>query len=572
MKEVFKGLKKYGWRIFAVVFLTFLNALGELFLPKLMSVIVDQGVAYGDIDFILKIGGRMVVVAVLTVIVRTSAAYNSSKVTMAFSRDIRHKIFTKVNHMTFDEIEDFGISSLITRTTDDVARVEQTTLMWLRPMVRAPLMFIVSLIMALTTNLKLSLIIFATIPFSIAGIYYIIKVGLPHFPKIQKALDKINLLIRQRLTGLKVIRAFGRDEYEEEIFNDANDKYSSILMKVSKILIAVEPVLSIILNFALILVFYFGAKLINIQQMGIGDLMAYLQYIEKVLTAVLLIGNLMRMIPQTITSAERIAEILAFQSHETGGDIELSDSIKSIEANNLTFYYPDSKKPSLKNINFKLNAGESLGIIGGTGSGKSTLLKLIMQFYSPSSGELLINDIDIKSLKTHDLRREISYVPQTNFFFTKTVGENLAYSNEDISEKEILTNLEIAQARGFLSDQAPLNEEMSRGGLNYSGGQRQRLAIARALNRNASVFIFDDSFSALDYKTDLKVRQGLSDKLANEILIIVGQRVATIRSCDKIIVLENGELVGFGSHDELLKTNLVYKEIAISQGEELSDE
>ncbi|MGX7106166.1 ABC transporter ATP-binding protein [Hutsoniella sourekii] len=566
--EIIKRLQPYKWRVLVVILLTFGNALGELFLPRLMSVIVDQGVAVGNTDLILRTGLVMVVVVLLTVACRGSAAYHSAKAAMSFSRDLRHDIYTKVNHMTFDETESFGISSLITRTTDDVNQVEQMTLMGLRPLVRGPLMFIGGLIMAFYTNFRLSFTIIMSLPFLILGIWLIIRLALPYFPQLQDRLDHINGLFRQRLTGLRVIRAFGRDHYEEEVFTEANQDYYDVALRVNQMMITIMPILQVILNLALVGVLYFGSRLIDAQQMLIGDLMAYLQYITQVLTAFIMMGHLLTMIPRTVTSMNRINEVIHYPSREVGGDKELEGTITSIQADQLTFCYPGATSPVLEDIDFGIHAGQTLGIIGGTGSGKSTLLKLLLQFYEPTKGQLLINGQPIESLSSESLRSQISYVPQQNFFFTKSVGDNLAYSNEEVSPEAMIHNTEVAQARDFLSLEDPLSDEMIRGGQNFSGGQRQRLAIARALSRSVSVYIFDDSFSALDYRTDYELRHALGEELVDAMLIIVAQRVATIRHADKILVLDDGQVKGWGNHQELMASNTLYQEIARSQGEE----
>ncbi|OLR64904.1 ABC transporter ATP-binding protein [Peptoniphilus porci] len=564
--SIYKGLNKYKIRIIVVILLTFGNALGELFLPKLMSLVIDKGVAYGDTSYVLKIGAVMIFVVILTVMCRASAAYHSSKTAMAFSRDLRYELFKKINYLSFDDVEHFSISSLITRTTDDVDQVEQMVLMGLRPLIRGPLMFIGGLIMALSTNVKLSIVFPITIPFIAIGIFYVFKIGLPYFPILQKRLDKLNELFRRRLTGLRVIRAFSKDEYEEKIFDEANISYQEMAIKVNKLLVNVRPMLGTILNFGIIFVLFFGSKLIDIRDLGIGELMAFIQYITQVLSAMIMMSFLLTLLPRTFASMERINEVLDFNSTKTGGEKDLSGEIYEIEAKNLSFSYPDANLKVLKDISFKVKKGETLGIIGGTGSGKSTLLRLLLQFYEPGDGELFINGIDIKSLNNYGVRDKISYVPQENFFFSKTVAENLSYAKENAEEEKMLAAIKNSDADGFLGED-PLNKKIARGGKNLSGGQRQRLAIARSLTRDASVYIFDDSFSALDYKTDYELRQTLKKNLRDKIVILVAQRVATILNADKILVLEDGEVAGYGNHYSLMKTNEIYREIATSQGQ-----
>ena len=569
--SIYKGLNKYKIRIIVVILLTFGNALGELFLPRLMSLVIDRGVAYGDTAYVLKIGALMIVVVILTVMCRASAAYHSSKTTMAFSRDLRYKLFKKINYLSFDDVEHFSISSLITRTTDDVNQVEQMVLMGLRPLIRGPLMFIGGLIMALSTNVKLSLVFPLTIPFIGLGIFYVFKRGLPYFPILQRRLDKLNELFRRRLTGLRVIRAFSKDDYEEEIFDQANRSYQEMASLVNKLLVNVRPMLGTILNFGIIFVLYYGAKLVDIREMGIGELMAFIQYITQVLIAMIMMSFLLSLLPRVFASMERINKVLEYEATKTGGEKILSEEIFDIEAKDLSFSYPDASLKVLKDINFHVKKGETLGIIGGTGSGKSTLLRLLLQFYEPGEGELFINGIDIKSLKNFELREEISYVPQENFFFSKTVAENLTYAREDAEEESMLEAIKNADAEEFLGED-PLNKEIARGGKNLSGGQRQRLAIARALTRDASLYLFDDSFSALDYKTDYELRQILKEKLQDKIVIVVAQRVATILNADKILVLEDGQVAGYGNHESLMKTNEIYREIAVSQGQAYEEE
>lgn len=565
--NLFRRLSKYKMRIFLVLLLTFGNALGELFLPKLMSLVVDQGIASGDTDYILEMGLIMLLVVLGTVLCRGGAAYHSSKVTMAYSASVRHDLFNKINHLTVNETEYFGISSLITRTTDDVNQVEQMVLMGLRPLIRGPLMFIGGLIMAVSTNLRLSLVFPISIPFISLGIYIVIRTAVPYFPELQRRLDQLNQLFRRRLTGIRVIRAFTRDDLEEEVFSEANRSYYDMALKVNNIIVNVIPILTIFLNITLVAVMYFGARFIQAGNLEVGELMAFIQYITQVLMALIMLSFLITMVPRTWASVVRINEVLDYPTQKPGGEDPLDQDLVSLEARDLSFSYPGAKRPVLDKIHFSLKEGESLGIIGGTGSGKSTLLRLLLQFYNISSGDLLFNGKKAEDLKTQDIRKQISYVPQKSFFFSKTIEENLRYANQEATEEDLLRALDASQALGFLGDQ-PLKEKMNRGGQNFSGGQRQRLAIARAITRKAKLYLFDDSFSALDYATDRKVRKNLQDFIQGAMVIIVSQRVGTIRHADKILVLESGEMVGYGSHQDLLRNNPIYREIALSQGEE----
>lgn len=565
--KVFENLKKFKWQIVFVIALTFMNALGELYLPKLMSIMIDKGVTNVDFQVISKTGTIMIIVVIVTVFFRGSAAYFSAKTAMGFSADLRHELYSKINRMSTDDTEVFGTSSLITRTTEDVTQVEQLILMALRPMVRAPLMFVGGLIMALNTNVKLSGVFVVAIPVMSLLLIYVVKKAMPFFQTLQEKLDNLNMYFRRRLSGIFVIRAFSTDPYEEELFKQANDEYYKTGVKVTVFMSGVMPVLQLIMNIAIAFIFYFGARLINVGELKIGELMAYVQYITQVLFSMIMVSIMVSYLPRFLTSANRVEEVLQFETHKTGGDVELNSHINSIKVKDLTYVYPGANRPVIENLNFEINSGETLGIIGGTGSGKTTFLKLLLQFARPTSGDILINGISINDIETKSLRSRLSYVPQQNYFFTKPVGDNLKYADVNATEEVMINALSKSHALEFLESE-PLKEEMISGGKNFSGGQRQRLAIARALTRDADVYLFDDSFSALDYITDSKIRSSLNKNLDDSMSIIVAQRIATIRNADKILLLEDGEQEGFGTHEELMRDSDIYREIAISQGED----
>lgn len=513
----------------------------------------------------------MLVVTLLTVTVRSSAAYFSAKNSMGFSHDLRNRLFKKVNNLTFDETEQFGISSLITRTTNDVDAVEQFTLMAQRPLLRAPLGFLGGLTMAFLAHQRLTLIVLGSLPLIFVVIYFIVKKVLPDFPKLQRALDRINLQMRQRLTGLKVTRAFNQNASEKEAFSEANDEYYGYSKRINNILRTTRPLMASIVGITIVIAVLVGTGFIMEGTLQVGTLMAFIQYTTQMLNALVMFANLLTIFPRTTTSVQRVEEVLNYPSRRVGGDERLTDDISTIEARDLSFSYPGSRKNVLEDINFRVEKGEVLGIIGGTGSGKSTLLKLLMQFYDPTDGQLLINQEAIEELEPASVRNEVSYVPQENFFFTNTLRENIYYANPIIEDEEVYDYLSLTDARGFLPDTEPLESHLTRGGRNFSGGQRQRLALTRALSRDASVYIFDDSFSALDYQTDYTIRKNLSEPLEQAITIIVAQRVATIRHADKILVLEDGKMAGYGNHDSLMENNQVYREIARSQAQSEED-
>ena len=566
--SVLKDLKTYKKGLLIVFFLTMGNAIGELFLPFLLSIIVDEGIAYGAIDVVLRIGFLMVIVTLITALFRSSASYFSAKNAIGFAHDLRNRIFKKVNDLTFDETEQFGISSLITRTTNDVDNIEQFVLLAQRPLLRAPLQFFGGLLMAFLAHVQLTLIVLAVLPFIFLIIYVIIQKVFPLFPKLQKSLDQINQLMRQRLTGLKVIRAFNRNELEEEIFSNANEEYYSHSLNINNVLRTSRPLLTSSVGITIVISVYVGAGFIQEGTLEIGTLMAFIQYTTQMLQGLMMFAHLMTVFPRTTASVYRVGEVLQYPSRKVGGEVRLEKSIDRIEAKNLAFTYPNANTPALQQINFDVKTGEVLGIIGGTGAGKSTLLKLLMQFYDPTDGELKLNDQTIEELDPESVRHLISYVPQQNFFFTDTIRGNMHYSNPNVEDRTVLNHLEITQSDYFLEGENPLDRKVIRGGQNFSGGQRQRLALSRALAREASVYIFDDSFSALDYRTDYEIRQNLSSVLKDAITIVVAQRVATIRHADKILVLDDGKMAAYGSHNDLMQTSELYNEIVSSQAKE----
>ena len=566
--SVFKGLKKYRKGLLIVFLLTFGNAIGELFLPFLLSIIVDEGIAYGATDVVLKIGLIMIIVTLITAFVRSSASYFSAKNAMGFAHDLRNRIFNKVNALTFDETEQFGISSLITRTTNDVDNIEQFVLIAQRPLLRAPLQFFGGLLMAFLAHAQLTLIVLAILPLIFLIIYVIFRKVFPLFPKLQNSLDQINQLMRQRLTGLKVIRAFSRNELEEETFAQANKEYYQHSLDINNVLRTSRPLLTSIVGITIVLSVYIGSGFIQDGTLEIGTLMAFIQYTTQMLHGLTMFAHLMTIFPRTTASVQRVESVLDYPSRKVGGEVELEKSINRIEAKNLSFTYPNANTPALEHINFEVNKGQVLGIIGGTGAGKSTLLKLLMQFYDPTDGVLTLNNQTIEKLNPESVRHLVSYVPQQNFFFTDTIRGNMHYSNPAVDDNKVMEYLETTQSDYFLTGPSPLERKVIRGGQNFSGGQRQRLALTRALAREASVYIFDDSFSALDYRTDYEIRQNLSSLLNDAITIVVAQRVSTIRHADNILVLDDGKMAAYGSHDELMQSSELYKEIVSSQAQE----
>lgn len=568
MFKLFKFLKPYWLMIIGVITFTFLNAFTQLYLPNLMGEIVDNGIIQGDISYILSHGGKMLIVALLGAISMILASYLSSKSAMAYGRDLRQHVFTKVEGYSLDEFSRIGTSSLITRTTNDVNQMQQVTMMSLRMMVRAPLMFIGGLIMAISKNRELSNVFLVSSPILILTIIIVGKKGFPYFKIVQERIDRVNQVLREELTGIRVIRAFNRTDYEEDRFNNANRDLTKIYLKVVRLMSVMMPLLNIILNFTIVAVIWYGSKLIDIGNLEIGDLMAYIQYVMQIMFSLIMVSVMFIMIPRAMASANRINEVLDMEIGITDRE-ETRDATGLrgvLEFRDVSFKYPGAENPVLCNISFTAKPGETTAIIGGTGSGKSTVISLIPRFYDVSKGAILLDGVDIRDLSQEDLRRKIGIVSQDTMLFTGSVSDNIRFGKEDATDEEVVHAAEIAQAKEFIVDlEDGFDSSVAQGGTNLSGGQKQRLSIARALVRRPEIYVFDDSFSALDFKTDKKLRKALEEETHNSTIIIVAQRVSTIMEADSILVLDNGKIVGQGTHRELLESCKVYREIVQSQ-------
>ncbi len=569
MIRLFKFLIPYRTSIFFIILLTFTQAISEVFLPTLMADIVDIGIVNGDTTYIMQVGGKMLLIALIATISIITSNYLSAKVASSFSRDLRSKVFKRVESFSLTECNKIGTASLITRTTNDITQVERVTIMMLRLMLRAPMLLIGSVIMAITRDVKLSLFIVFIVPILILLVIIISKKSMPLFKSMQKKLDKINLIVREGLTGIRVIRAFNRIGYENTRFNKANIDLKDTAIRVNKIMAITMPLMMLIMNMSIVIIVWFGSIRINSGDMLVGDLMAFIQYIMQILFSLIMVSMIFVMIPRASASADRIIEVLDI----TPSIVDEDKGIKGIgkkrgylEFKNVSFSYPGAEKPAIENISFLAKPGEITAIIGGTGSGKSTLIKLIPRLYDVTKGSILLNDIDIRQMSQKDLRFKIGIVPQKAVLFSGTIAENISYGREDASIEEITRVAEISQAMEFISEMdAGLEANISQGGTNLSGGQKQRLAIARALIKKPEIYIFDDSFSALDYNTDAKLRKALREETQEAGIIIVAQRVTTIMNANTIIVLDEGKIAGIGNHDALVKDCGVYREIVSSQ-------
>lgn len=568
MRKLFKGLKPYIKYVIGVLIFTFINALSELYLPNMMSKIVNNGIVKGDTNYIMKIGGIMLIVAAFSAVSMIFASLLSSKASMGFGRDLRRKVFAHVEEFSLREFDSIGTASLITRTTNDITQVQQVSIMMLRMMVRAPMMCIGGIIMALSKNARLSIIMLFSMPVLFAVIYIVGKKGFPLFKMIQKKIDRVNLVLREQLTGIRVIRAFDRTRHEEERFDTANKDLTDTSIKVNRIMTLLMPLINIILNFTIIAVIWFGSKHIDSGIMQVGDLMAFIQYVMQIMFSMVMLSMMFIMLPRASASASRINEVLdmvpTIEDKESLSVI--GDKKGFLEFKDVTFSYPGAEKPVLTHISFSAKPGETTAIIGGTGSGKSTLINLIPRFYDVDSGAILVDGIDVRDLSQEELRSRIGFVPQKAVLFTGTIADNIRYGKEDATDEEIGYAAEIAQAADFISNMDKgFDSFIAQGGTNVSGGQKQRISIARALVRKPEIYIFDDSFSALDFKTDARLRKALKKETKNATVIIVAQRVSTVMDADRIIVLDEGRIVGIGKHKELLAGCEVYREIVSSQ-------
>ncbi|MBU5592249.1 ABC transporter ATP-binding protein/permease [Clostridium sp. MSJ-4] len=568
MFKLFKNLKPFATSIAIVLILVFFQSLSELYLPTLMSDIVNNGIVNGDTNYIFKIGGLMLLVAAGGAICTVTANLLSSKVATGFGRDLRKKIFTKAEGFSLEEFEKVGTSSLITRTTNDITQVQQVLVIIMRMMISAPMMCIGGIIMAVSRDKELSLIIVVVLPILVATISIVAKKGLPLFKAMQTKLDKLNLVLRENLTGIRVIRAFNRIDHEKKRFNDANYDLTSTAIKVNKTMAILMPLMMLVMNLTTIAIIWFGGKRIDVGSMQVGDLMAFIQYVMQIMFSLIMVSMMFIMIPRASVSAVRINEVLDIVPEiNDAKEIKKADDKRGyVEFKNVKFSYPGAANPVIDDISFSAKPGETTAIIGGTGSGKSTLISLIPRFYDIDSGSILVNGVDIREISQESLRSKIGFVPQKAVLFTGTITDNIRYGKEDATEEEVKKALETAQAIEFISNMKDgFDSVIAQGGTNVSGGQKQRLSIARALVRNPEIYVFDDSFSALDFKTDAKLRAALKKETKDSTVIIVAQRVSTVMDADRIIVLDEGKIVGMGTHKELLTNCDVYREIVSSQ-------
>ena len=567
MIKLLKNLTTYKWAVFAVLILVFAQSMSDLYLPTLMADIIDKGVVTGDTAYIWKIGAVMLGITGLGALAAIAASYYSSKAAMGLGRDIRRKVFNHVERFTLQEFDQLGTASLITRTTNDITQVQQVVIMMLRMVVSAPIMFVGGLIMAVSKDAKLSLVIVAAMPVLVISILLILWKGVPLFGQVQKRLDRLNLVLRENLTGIRVIRAFNRESQEKVRLTKANADLTDVSIKVNKIMAFLMPVMMLVMNLTVVGVIWFGGIRINNGGMQIGDLMAFIQYVMQIMFALVMASVMFVMIPRAAVSAKRINEVLEMEPTMVDAGTASADQERgTLVFDGVTFSYPGAEAPVLSDISFTARPGEITAVIGGTGSGKSTLVNLIPRFYDVTEGSIQVNGVDSQAVPQEELRSKIGFVPQKALLFTGTIAENIRFGKEDATDEEIRHAAQVAQATDFIERMPDRYESMiEQGGSNVSGGQKQRLSIARALVRKPDIYVFDDSFSALDFKTDATLRKALKQETQDATVLIVAQRVSTVMDADQIIVLEEGRVAGIGTHDELYETNEVYQEIVKSQ-------
>lgn len=590
-----KYIKKYYKLFLLAVTFVAIESMFDLLQPNITSNIIDNGVAKNDINYIIKQGGLMFLITFVGAIFAVIRNIISTNVAQRFSYDLRNDLFIKINTYSFDTIEKFNKASLITRITNDVDRLQNFAYGMMRIFIKAPILCIGSLIMAIKLNFKLSLVLLVMI----IGVFLIIsinlKVGYPLFKRVQKSIDSLNYKLREYLGGVRVVKSFNRYNYEVDKFNDINDELYKSSTKAMRVMGVFSPVITFIVNISIVLVLYLGnMPLLDVK---IGIIVAYVNYMTRILTSLIMISHIFNVFVRAKTSFERVNEVLKEDSHISNSLIDL-EKIESIEFNNVNFsYHKESKFNNqdinkdknkndnitfnykeceykddntdnyvLKNINMKITKGQHIGIIGPTGSGKTSVINLLPKFYNIDSGSLKINNIDINKINEKSIREKIAIVPQKNTLFSQSIMENIKWGNENATIEDVLKVLEISDAKDFVTSfKDSYNTILGQGGVNVSGGQKQRLSIARALVKNPDVLILDDSTSALDLSTEVKIKNNLKTQLKNLTIITIAQRISSVIDCDNIYVLEEGEIVGSGKHDELMKNCQIYKDIFKSQ-------
>ena len=568
MLKLFRHLRPFSVPVVAILLLVAGQALAELYLPSLFADIVNLGVVKGDIPHILRVGGIMLLVTLADAAFAVATAWLSARVSMGFGRDLRRMVFSHVESFSLHEFDIIGTPSLITRTTNDITQVQMFTMMLMRMIIMSPIMAIGGVIMAFQLDAKLTWVLAVVIPVITAVVVLVATRAMPMFRTIQARIDRINLVLREGLTGVRVIRAFNRVQHETQRFDAANQDLTSISIRVNKLMALMMPAMMLLMNLTAVAIIWFGAIRINLGEMQVGSLMAFIQYAIQILFSLLMLSFLFIMLPRASASSVRINEVMSLVPgiRDVPGARTAAGEHGHLEFRNVTFAYPGAEEPAVRDVSFNAKPGEVTAIIGGTGSGKSTLVNLIPRFYDAASGGIRVDDVDIREMPQETLRATLGFVPQKAVLFNDTIANNIRYGREDATDEEVARAAETAQALSFiLAMPEGFQSMIAQGGMNLSGGQKQRIAIARALVRKPEIYIFDDTFSALDFKTDAQLRAALRRETAEATVIIVAQRVNTVMDADRIIVLDDGRVVGAGRHRELIRTCEIYREIVFSQ-------
>ncbi|MFG1859348.1 ABC transporter ATP-binding protein [Microbispora bryophytorum] len=561
-------LRPYSPALTAVVLFQLVGTIASLYLPSLNADIIDQGVATGDTGYILATGGWMLTVSLVQIACSIAAVYHGARVAAGFGRDVRSAVFHRVSGFSQREVAEFGAPSLITRNTNDVQQIQMLVVMTCTMLVAAPIMGVGGIIMALRQDVGLSWLMLVCVPVLLVSIGLIVFRMVPQFRAMQTRIDVVNQVLREQLSGIRVVRAFVREREEIHRFAQANDELTGTALRVGRLTALIFPTVMLILNASSVAVLWFGAARVDSGEMQVGALTAFLMYLMQILMSMMMATFISIMIPRAAVCAERIAEVLDTESSVRPPErpVRQVDRRADLELRDVEFRYPGAQAPVLSGVSFRVTAGRTTAIIGSTGSGKTTLLSLVPRLFDATSGAVLIDGADVRDLDPQMLWTRIGLVPQKPYLFTGTVASNLRYGNPDATDEELWQALEIAQARDFVEAMPEgLQAPIAQGGTNVSGGQRQRLSIARALVAEPEIYLFDDSFSALDLTTDARLRAALRPHTADAAVVIVAQRVSTIADADQIVVLDDGVVVGIGTHDELLDSCPTYVEIVESQ-------
>lgn len=561
-------VRPYRRWVLAVVLLQFLGTVASLWLPSLNADIIDDGVVPGDVGHIWSLGAIMLLVALAQTACTIVAVFFSARVAMGFGRDLRSAVFARVSRFSAREIQQFGAPSLITRTTNDVQQVQNVVLMAGTTMVTAPIMMVGGVVMAVREDVGLSWLVAVVVPVMAAMVGFVVTRMIPGFRRMQSRIDEVNRLLREQITGVRVVRAFVRERHEEERFEVANAELTQVSVTAGRWMASMFPIVMLVSNVATVGVIWFGGHRVESGAMEVGAITAYISYVMLIVMSVMMATFMFMMLPRAAVCAERITEVIDTDSSvvPSATGVMTFPTPGRVEIDRVTFAYPGAAEPVLRDVTLEVGPGETLAVIGSTGSGKTTLINLVPRLFDVSDGSVRVGGVDVRDLDEETLWGHLGLVPQKAFLFTGTVADNLRYGLPGATEDEMWAALEVAQARDFVEAMpGGLDAPISQGGTNVSGGQRQRLAIARAVIRRPAVYLFDDAFSALDVATDARLRAALAPVTRESSVVVVAQRVATVRGADRIAVLESGRVVGLGTHDELLAGCPTYAEIVASQ-------